>query len=36
VLRLLREWGELAALYAPLGIELPALPVSVTGLGGAQ
>jgi hypothetical protein len=35
VLRLLREWGRLAALYAPLGVDLPALPASVTGLGGA-
>ncbi len=35
VLRLLREWGQLAALYAPLGVELPALPASVGGLGGA-
>lgn len=34
VLRLLREWGQLAALYAPLGVELPALPASVGGLGG--
>jgi hypothetical protein len=34
VLRLLREWGQLAVLYAPLGVELPALPASVTGLGG--
>lgn len=32
VLRLLREWGQLAALYAPLGVELPALPSSLTGL----
>lgn len=35
VLRLLREWGQLAALYAPLGVELPALPASVGALGGA-
>ncbi len=35
VLRLLREWGELAALYVPLGVDLPALPASVGGLGGA-
>ena len=34
VLRLLREWGQLAALYAPLGVELPALPASIGGLGG--
>lgn len=33
VLRLLREWGQLAALYAPLGVELPALPASIGGLG---
>jgi len=33
LLRLLREWGALAALYAPLGVELPALPASVSGLG---
>jgi hypothetical protein len=33
VLRLLREWGQLAALYVPLGVELPALPASVGALG---
>ena len=32
VLRLVREWGRLATLYAPLGVDLPALPASVTGL----
>lgn len=35
VLRLLREWGQLAALFAPLGVELPALPASIGGLGGS-
>jgi hypothetical protein len=35
VVRLLREWGRLAALYAPLGVDLPALPASVADLGGA-
>lgn len=35
VLRLLREWGQLASLFAPLGVELPALPASIGGLGGA-
>lgn len=36
VMRLLREWGQLAALYAPLGVELPALPASIGGLGGGM